>query len=237
MTPLQQPAHAPVAFSPRWDATFPGGHVGLLLLGPVDNSAAAPALDGYKQALVAEVRQEYGNLSRTELQAAPILGAYRDYYRGFKKTYHVQLQLESVAHKGKGLPDVNPLVDACFAAELETHLLTASHDADLLVDPVTVTASTGAEILPLMTGGEKQIKAGDMLMRDGRGPICTIIYGQDRRTAVTPRTRRVLYVTYAPAPITAGDVARHQRTLLANVRRFAPEAIVELDRIVTAAKP
>jgi len=36
----------------------------------------------------------------------PILKAYQEYYRRFKKTYHVQLQLESLLFKGKSIPSV-----------------------------------------------------------------------------------------------------------------------------------
>ena len=49
------------------------------------------------------------------------------------------------------------------------HLLTAGHDADKLVPPITIDASTGRETLPMMNGVHKQIKAGDMMMTDAKG--------------------------------------------------------------------
>ena len=218
-----------------WHATFVGGHVGLLLIEPVDNSLQSYPLDEHKRALETAVRQKYAGMTRTDLQQLASLNAYKTYYRKFNKTYHVQLQLESVVHKGKALPGVNPLVDTCFAAELETHLLTASHDADKLVPPITIDASTGRETLHMMNGERKQIKANDMMMTDAEGVVCTIIYGQDKRTAVTVDTRRVLYVTYAPAGIARTAVAAHHDTLLRNVRLFAPDAEVRHRAIVTAS--
>jgi DNA/RNA-binding domain of Phe-tRNA-synthetase-like protein len=77
-----------------------------------------------------------------------------------------------------------------------------------------------------MNGETRQIKANDMMMRDALGVVCTIIYGQDGRTAVTKATRQVLYVTYVPAGITAEMVARHHEVLLGNVRLVAAEAVV-----------
>jgi DNA/RNA-binding domain of Phe-tRNA-synthetase-like protein len=177
------------------------------------------------------LRQQYAGMSRADLLTIAELAAYKGYYRRFNKTYHVQLQLESVLHKGKSLPAVNPLVDACFAAELETHLLTASHDLDELEAPVVIDAATGEELLLAMNGEARQIKANDMMMRDAQGVVCTIIYGQDGRTAVTKATRRVLYVTYAPAAITAEMVARHHQVLLRNVRLVAAEAVVLVEVI------
>lgn len=222
-----------VQFTEAWQETFGGGHVGLLLVGPVDNARRETALDGWKEALATQLRQQYGELTRADLQQLPVLEAYKAYYRQFGKTYHVQLQLESVTHKGKGLPSVSPAVDACFAAELETQLLTASHDAERLVAPVRVDASTGEEVLPMLSGKRKQIKAGDMMMADGEGVICTILYGQDRRTAVTEQTQQVLYVTYAPVGITREQVVRHHQALLRNVRLFA-RAAQGAERVVTA---
>jgi DNA/RNA-binding domain of Phe-tRNA-synthetase-like protein len=148
----------------------------------------------------------------------------------------VQLQLESVVREGKALPAVNPLVDACFAAELATHLLTASHDADKLAPPVTMDASTGREMLLMMNGTPKQLKANDMMMSDAQGVVCTILYGQDQRTPVTIETKRVLFVTYAPTGIRRTAVAVHHDTLIRHVRLFAPEAAVAYQAIITAGE-
>lgn len=223
-----------VHFTDAWHETFAGGHVGILMMGLVDNGRRPTALDDHKLTLEAAMREKYSNLTRAELQELTVLKAYKTYYRKFNKTYHVQLQLESVVHKGKSLPAVNPLVDACFAAELETHLLTASHDFDRLVAPVTIDASTGREALLMMNGKPQQIKANDMMMTDGQGVVCTIIYGQDKRTPVTTATKRVVYVTYAPVGVEETAVVGHHEVLLRNVRFFAPEVEVLYARVETA---
>lgn len=225
-----------IHFTEAWHRTFAGGHVGLLLLGPVDNSRRAPQLAAHQRALEAGLRQKYGAMERVDLQQLPALEAYKSYYSQFRKTYHVQLQLESVVHKGKSLPAVNPLVDTCFAAELETHLLTASHDADVLEPPVTVDASSGEEVLHMLSGKRKQIKGGDMMMRDAQSVVCTIIYGQDRRTAVSEATKRVLYVTYAPPGVAYQQVDAHHDVLVSNARLIDPGVKVEQRAVVTAGR-
>jgi DNA/RNA-binding domain of Phe-tRNA-synthetase-like protein len=224
-----------IAFTPEWHSTHAGGHVGLLLVGPLDNHPRPTPLDTRKQRVEAALRDAYGGLDRAGLLAqSPILRAYKRYYRSFNKTYHVQLQLESVAFRGRPLPAVSPLVDACFAAELETGLLTASHDADLLQPPLSIDVSPEGALLPLLSGKDQALKAGDMAMVDATGVVCTIVYGQDRRSPVTPQTQRVLYVTYAPAGVPHSAVADHHVVLLRNVQLFAPDAVVTLNHIETA---
>lgn len=211
----------------RWHSTFPGGHVGTLLVGGVDNSIPAPTLDRRKREVEARLREQFGGRSRAELLELEVLKAYRNYYRAFDQTYHVQLQLESVVHKGKALPNVSPLVDASFVAELETLVLTASHDADLLEAPLTFDATQGGEAFTQMSGKVRTLKPGDMLMADGKGVVCTILYGQDARTPISPATRRALYVTYAPAGVPIETVRRQLDAIRENVLLFAPQAEVE----------
>lgn len=124
----------------RFHQTFPGGHVGVLLIGNVDNRKRLTPLDQKKREIEARLRQKFAGFSRADLLELEILPAYRDYYKQFKKTYHVQLQLESIVHKGKSLPSVSPLVDANFAAAVETLVLTPGALRGLCAGGVPVTA-------------------------------------------------------------------------------------------------
>lgn len=226
-----------IQLTDRWYTTFPGAHVGALLVGGVDNSIPAPALDRHKREVEARLREGFGGLSRAELLELEVLKAYRSYYRGFDQTYHVQLQLESVVHRGKALPTVSPLVDASFAAELETLVLTASHDADLLEPPLTIGATRGGEAFTQMSGKVRSLKPGDMMMADREGVVCTILHGQDARTPISVETRRALYVTYAPAGVPVEVVRRQLDALRENVLLFAPQAEVEGVEIYGSAGP
>lgn len=211
----------------RWHETFPGAHVGVLLVGNIDNTKRETLLDDRKRELEAQLRETYAGLSRAELLELPVLKAYRAFYKRFDQTYHVQLQLESVAHKGKPLPNVSPLVDANFVAELQTLVLTAGHDADLLGEPLIVDTAQGGEPFVQMGGTGKTLKPGDMMMSDGEGVVCTVLYGQDRRTPISPATRRAIYVAYAPAGVPAEAVEEQLKSTRDNIRLFAPEAEVE----------
>lgn len=221
----------------QWHQTFPQGHIGILLIGNVDNSQPSAALDHQKRAVESTLREKFNGFKRPDFMEVEILKAYRNYYKKFKKTYHVQLQLESVVLKGKSLPNVTPLVDANFTAELETLVLTAGHDADLLESPVTIDASKGGESFIQLTGQAKSLKANDMIMTDKSGVKCTIIYGQDQKTPISARTRRALYVSYAPQGVLKIDVQNQLRAIEHNIRLFSPGAEVEMMDIFSAGDP
>jgi DNA/RNA-binding domain of Phe-tRNA-synthetase-like protein len=210
-----------------WRQAFPGACAGILVLRDGRNPASHAELDARKAALEAELRERYGGMSRAELRAMPVLQAYAAYYRRFDKTYHVQLQLESVALKGRSLPSVAALVEAMFMAELNNQLLTAGHDLDALRPPVTLDVATEPTPYALASGNPGALKPGDMAMSDNGGVICSVLYGQDQRTRIMPATRDVLFVVYAPAGIGAERVDAHLHDIAENVRLVAPGARVE----------
>ena len=223
-----------VGISDAWKQSFPGASIGMLLVSGVDNSRRDTPLEQRKEAIVDEVREAFTGFSRADLLELDVLQAYRTYYKKFDKTYHVQLQLESVLHKGKSLPKVSPLVDANFAAELKTMVLTAGHDVDQLEPPVSIDVTDGSEEFVQMNGSSKTLKSNDMKMSDGKGPSCTIIYGQDNRSPISPKTTRALYVSYAPAGVGREVVASHLEMLKTHIALFAPDAEFEYEEVHTA---
>lgn len=212
-----------ISFSDAWKRTFVGAHIGILRVTNVDNTQTSPMLTAYKHALEGRLRERYGNMSRADLYTLPVLQAYRNYYQSFGNTYHVQLQLESIVHKNKSLPEVNPLVDVNFAAELDTLILTAGHDADTLEPPLTIDVTGAGETFTQLTGKTRTLKSGDMMMRDARGVVCTILYGQDQRTALSRGTRHALYVAYAPPGIPEAVVRKQLETLRELVTALAAD--------------
>ncbi len=135
------------------------------------------------------------------------------------------------------MPNVNPLVDANFAAELETMILTAGHDADLLNMPISIDVTVGNEEFTQMNGTPRTLKANDMMMKDLAGVVCTIIYGQDQRTPISAKTKRALYVAYVPPGIEAALVEDHLEKIKGNVLLFEPSAKVEYQKVHSCSVP
>lgn len=218
-----------------WRDTFPGAHIGLLEVSGVDNTPRPSALDAEKAAVAERLRQRYAGYSRADFLARPVMADYWSYYKRFSKTYHVLLQVESVALKGKALPSVSPLVDANFAAELDTLALTAGHDVARLTPPVVIDVTRDGETFSQMGGARKELRAGDMAMRDGDGIACTILYGQDDRSPITATTTHALYVVYAPAGVGEAAVQAQLDGIERNIALFAPDYRLDQARIVSAS--
>ena len=218
----------------EWRSTHPGAMIGLLELSGVENQFPSQELNLRKRDTEARLRQDYAGFGRKDFLALPVMAAYEQYYRRFEKTYHVQLQVESIVLKGKSLPDVSPLVDANFAAEVETFILTAGHDVARLEEPVWIDVSRpGDEITP-MNGAARPIRVGDMLMRDQQGIVCTILYGQDNLSPITPVTSHAIYVAYAPAGVTPRQEEKQLAAIARNICLFAPGCQLEQSRLIAA---
>ncbi len=221
--------------SETWKSTFPGAHAGVLVIHHVVNPSFHPDLNHQKEILEEQLRAQFAGQTRDALEKLPALQAYGAYYKRFKKTYHVQLQLESIIFKGKSIPGVAALVEAMFMAEVQNMLLTAGHDLDILRLPVRLDVSTGDESYLLLRGQAQLLKPGDMLMADRDGIISNIIYGPDQRTQIQASTQNVMFTVYAPAGITAQTVTQHLKDIEQYVRLFAPEAQVEMLQVFEAA--
>jgi DNA/RNA-binding domain of Phe-tRNA-synthetase-like protein len=223
-----------ISATSEWRAAHPGAMIGLLELSRVENTRPSPQLDDRKREMETRLRERYKGLARQELLALPVMAAYAQYYKRFGKTYHVQLQIESIVLKGKQLPNVSPLVDANFVAEVHTMVLTAGHDVEKLEGALSIDVSRDGDRFTQMSGTPKELLAGDMIMRDPKGICCSILYGQDNRSPISGQTSHVLYVSYAPAGVPAEAVEAQLRAIDENVRLVSPHAVREQQHVLVA---
>jgi DNA/RNA-binding domain of Phe-tRNA-synthetase-like protein len=207
-----------------WLSTYPEAAVGLLLMQEVDNPSHHAGLEAEKAAVEERLRARLAGAERATLKELPAIQAYQAYYKRFKKSYHVLLQLESVALKGKTLPSVAALVEAMFMAELKNQLLTAGHDFALVQEPIRIDVAQGEESYVRLNGQEQLLKAGDMFIADSQGILSSIIYGPDRRTSINPATQQVIFTVYAPPGIGRRQLMDHLQDIQANVLLVSPAA-------------
>jgi DNA/RNA-binding domain of Phe-tRNA-synthetase-like protein len=212
-----------LTISDSWQETYPGAAVGFLALRNAINPKHHPEFEARKAALEERLRAQFAGQTKADLKALPIIQAYIAYYKRFKKTYHLLLQLESVALKNQPIPRVASLVEAMFMAELDDLLLTAGHDLALIEQPITLDVANGSERFVNIAGKENVLKPGDMFIADTAGVLSSIIYGSDRRTMITTDTTQALFTTYTPAGIGEEAVRQHLEHIRENVLLFAPE--------------
>jgi DNA/RNA-binding domain of Phe-tRNA-synthetase-like protein len=210
--------------SNNWEKILPDAKVGLLFLDKVPNTSTHPALAAAQQELENELRERYGKLDRKKLRELPVFSAYDSFYRSFRKTYHVQLQLESIVLKGRSIHSPSALVNCMFMAELKTGLLTAGHDHAVLDLPLIADISAGGESYQRLDGTIQPLKQGDLYIRDQQGILSSVIYGPDQRTRISEKTNRAIFTTYGPPGISE-DQIREQLDILGDFASlFAPEA-------------
>ncbi len=212
--------------SQEWNTLYPGAAAGVLAVSGAGGEPN-PRFATLAEQLEAGLRAQFAGFDRPALTALPVLQAYKAYYKRFDKTYHVLLQLESVALKGRPLPRAEPLVQAMFMAELKNQLLTAGHDLDALQGSLRLGVATGSEHYTTFSGEEQTLKPGDMFISDEVGVLSSIIYGPDQRTRLQPASRGAVYTVDAPPGIGAQAVYRHLEDLRDFVQAAFPQAQVE----------
>jgi DNA/RNA-binding domain of Phe-tRNA-synthetase-like protein len=164
--------------------------------------------------------EQYAAFSRGDFKRLGMLDPYIRYFKRFKKTYHLMLQLESFVQKGRGLPRIHPFVTAYYLAELRTGVLGSIHDADLVEGALRL-AETGRdanarERVILFNGEERMAPAGDAALFDARGLLTCVTQGQDSRSMVTGETRRACVVAYGVPGVEPAVLEQH----LASVEEF-----------------
>ena len=213
-----------IELSTRWKEIFPEACIGLLVIKNAPNQKDHPDLKSAKEKLEADLRSKYGAMDRKLLRETPVFAAYDGFYRSFKKSYHVQLQLESVVFKNKPIFSPSALVACMFMAEMETGLLTAAHDLTALELPLVADAAVGLETYLRLDGSEQTLKKGDMYIQYQESILSSVIYGPDQRTQVRLDTDQAVFTTYGPQGISKDQVREQLEILESFINVFSPNA-------------
>lgn len=121
---------------------------------------------------------------------------YCRFFKKFKKTCPVLLQTESVFLKGRPFPDVNPVTEVPFLAELTTGVLMGTHDIERIQGPLVLFSGTEKTPFPGLRGEEVHTYPNDVCGRDDGGIIFSMIAGADARTCARPESRHVFYPVF-----------------------------------------
>lgn len=218
----------------EWRRAFMGATVAAQSVTQTTNPVSVDRLEQEKRHLERRLRERWAGKSRADLRADPVQAVYATYYRTFGQSYHVTMQIESIALKGRSIPSRAALVEAMFMAELETGLLTAVHDASLVRGQVRLFAATGEELFARPDGTEERCKPGDMAIRDEAGVLSSIIQGPTGHAQAGPNTTHALFFTYAPAGIEHAILERHLSLIRRYIDFVSPGAVWTIPSIITA---
>lgn len=210
--------------SEGWKSSFPGVFFGILVMDRVENTPANEGIERLKARLEEELRTKWAGKGRSELKALHPFSAYERYFRRFGQGYPVSHQLESVAMKGKPVLSPSSLVSCMFMAELKNGILTAGHDLDRCNPPFCLDVSQGSETYSVLGGKERRLAAGDMFLYDAKGILSSVLCGPDDRTALSLRTRRVLFCCYGVSAVEATEIKGHLEEIETLVMVLSPSS-------------
>jgi len=220
-----------LTISKKIKTIYPEASLGILAMKDVSNPQKHEGLDQRKLKIENNLREKFAGLTRADLKKLEPINAYRNYYKKFKKSYHILFQLESIVFKNKSIPKVAALVEAMFMAELKNLLLTAGHDLDTVDLPVKLDAASGTEKYIMLNRQEKELLPGDMFISDSGGIMSSIIYGPDLRTRINSDTQNVLFTVYAPPGVEKSEVFQHLQDIRDYVHIITPDSKVELIKV------
>lgn len=219
-----------IDISEAWRKSFSNAGFGALLMKKVTNRPTCDTLCTVKSEMEDSLRFLYGGKTRKELRGISPFLEYESYFRMFGQGYPVLAQVESVAIKNRPIISPSALVGAMFMMELKNGLLTAGHDFDLLTEPLTLDRGDGDSYLAL-GGRDRKVQYGDMLLRDGKGILSSVMYGPDDRTFISESTTRVLFTVYGVPGIPASSVSDHLKDIEALVGLLSPGATTSVLKV------
>lgn len=177
---------------------------------------------------LAALREQYRDYVRADVFGQ---NPYFRYFRKFKKTYPVMMQFESVLLKGREFPRWNAVTAVPFLAELETHVLTGTHDVEQLLGPAELYLAQAKEPFVGLRGDLVHTYPGDLCARDEGGIIFSMIAGADARTCARQTSRHVFYPVFGVPGQDPAALRPMQERLAEYARILAPDAEVSCQTI------
>jgi DNA/RNA-binding domain of Phe-tRNA-synthetase-like protein len=200
-----------VELKPELKTLYPRAMFGSLTVKNLPNRKRHEALEGRKRLLENEIREAYPDVDEDST-----IQSYNTYFGRWGRTYPIEFQIETVK-KGGGLPQVSVLVDSMFLAELKNRILTSGHDLDKIEGGLLFDVSDEGERYLKLNGKEQMLKGNDVVLRDEKGVLASILYGPARRTSIAHDTRNALYFAWCPYGMEEETIMTHLGDIFSNL--------------------
>lgn len=208
---------------------YPNAVFGIMAAQEVNAAADRSRMDILKNTEIDRIKAEHKGYERKNAINSEPIRHYAAYYKKFKKTYPVLLQLESILLKNKEIPNIGIPIEVMFLAEVNNQLLTAGHDLNQIDGDITINIASGTENYRDISGKDRQLVENDLFLSDKRGILSSVLNGPDYRTRITDTTQNALYFVYGVDGVTKQQIRNH----LENIRCYLAAAIPDI-KIQTA---
>lgn len=188
---------------------YPTASFGSLIVWNVPNKPQKKALETKKNEIEDIIREQIN------MEADPMLKRFQNYFRQWDATYPIVYQLKNIK-TGESLPQRSVLVDSMFMAELKNRILTSGHDLDTIKGNLSFDVAEGSESYVKIDGETQQLKKNDIILKDSKDILASVLYGPAQRTTISSTTENVLYLAWSPYELGK----KHLRSHLSDIHSY-----------------
>jgi len=200
-----------VKLSSKLRVAYPKAVFGSLTVRNVVNRKKHEALEERKHKLERIIRETF-----VEAFMDDAIQIYDSYFKKWGKTYPIKYQISTIK-KGVSFPQVSVLVDSMFLAELKNKYLTSGHDLKTLQGDLIFDITEGGEKYIKLNHKEQILKMNDIILKDERGILASILYGPAMRTSITSITENALYFVWCPYGLKDNQIISHLKDIQGNL--------------------
>jgi len=196
---------------------YPKAVFGSLVVKNVVNRKKHEALEKRKHEFEKMIRETFA-----ESTVDNTIQSYDSYFKNWGKTYPIKYQINTI-RKGVSFPQVSVLVDSMFLAELKNKYLTSGHDLKTLQGDLIFDITEGGEKYVKLNRKEQALKLNDVILKDEKGILASILYGPALRTSITSLTENALYFVWCPYGLKKSQIISHLNDIRENIHTvFGP---------------
>ncbi len=199
-----------IELSSNLKALYPKAVLGSLVVKGVYNKKSE-VLEQRKRDLEIKIRENHIDPQKDE-----IIESYNAYFKKWDKKYPIVFQIETIK-QGNNLPNISLLVDSMFLAELKNRILTSGHDLDTLQDNLMFDISEGNEQYLKLNNDSQKIKKDDVILKDKKGILASILYGPAKRTSIALDTKNATYLAWCPYGMSKDLIRAHLNDIFSNL--------------------
>lgn len=173
--------------------------------------------DAFKKQVSAFAERTVKSLSTKDESRQRSLIEFERFFKDHKQKFPLTKQIASVV--SRGFPPVpNPIL-ALLALEAATGILMGVQNLDAIDSFITLDCLESTESFIGMRGEPVTSTAGQVVVRDNQSIIASLFHGPDKRTAVQPNGRNLLFYVF---DTDAGLGESHDRAVAEISRLFPP---------------
>lgn len=200
-----------VELRPEVKIFYPKAIFGGLVARGIPNQRKHDELEKRKRSLEEEIRENYPDVDQDS-----VIRSYDTYYKKWGKTYPIELQVKTIKAGGK-FPQVSTSVDCMFLAELKNRVLTSGHDLDMVEGELRFDVSDEGEEYLKLNGKNQVLPKSDIVLREGREILASVLYGPAKRSSISSDTVNALYFAWCPYKLGEDVVEDHLKDIVSNL--------------------